>query len=557
MRGQAMPFLLLATTVAVLLLWALQLQHEVSQLRLHNLVLQDTVHHLERGELLPEATARLSSPALPSHARRDEAATHPDAPPRARPLLALHRHWDFKMMAAEMLSPFDYILPETLAAGVASCFENGTMYCLRAQVISNQLYITDYRAIFFDRQYAPSRVMPLLSMLKTHEVPDVDLVIAANDEPRVKVKVNERHWRRTCETYPGGRRLPPPLFSSTTNRGHLDLPWLDFSFFMPRVEHKLRTPPWSELHPAILRESASIRWEDKIELAMHTGNVGSPFRKRLAETAAANPGEMLVNELFIGDHNKIRQTCEELQLHRKGGFQQHKCYMKFSQQCSYKYLLNSASIGYANKLKYLLLCGSVVIYVQDGMAHKEFYEYGLLPGIHYVSVPTAADVPSMVRWLRQNDQYARAVARAGRERLASLDNRALADFLAELLRGYAKRQKFQPKPLPGAVRIECEDDLWRHYSREQWFQDKFILRDNSTCIRAIPPGTVFRPPGWGGAYNGSKPRCVASHDLRSFAQPKACLKYERWLGGESMEPFGVFPTVPSLCRPSVAAQCGN
>eukprot|EP00965_Chrysotila_dentata_P181136 5979588-Pleurochrysis_carterae.AAC.1 len=34
------------------------------------------------------------------------------------------------------------------------------------------------------------------------------------------------------------------------------------------------------------------------------------------------------------------------------------------EQCSYKYLLNSASIGYANKFKYLLLCGSVVIYVQ-------------------------------------------------------------------------------------------------------------------------------------------------------------------------------------------------
>jgi hypothetical protein len=44
--------------------------------------------------------------------------------------------------------------------------------------------------------------------------------------------------------------------------------------------------------------------------------------------------------------------------------------MTFEEQCSYKYLLNSASIGYANKFKYLLLCGSVVIYVRDGMAHK-------------------------------------------------------------------------------------------------------------------------------------------------------------------------------------------
>ena len=30
--------------------------------------------------------------------------------------------------------------------------------------------------------------------------------------------------------------------------------------------------------------SAGVRWEQKIELAVHTGNVGSPFRKRCAHT---------------------------------------------------------------------------------------------------------------------------------------------------------------------------------------------------------------------------------------------------------------------------------
>ena len=145
-----------------------------------------------------------------------------------------------------------------------------------------------------------------------------------------------------------------------------------------------------------------MRWEDKIELAMHTGNVGSPFRKRLALVAGSHPDTMLVNELFIGDHGRINSTCATINRHRTGGFQQHLCYMTFTEQCSYKYLLNSASIGYANKFKYLLLCGSVVIYVRDGMSHQEFYELGLLPGIHYVSVPDAAAVPAMVRWLKAN-----------------------------------------------------------------------------------------------------------------------------------------------------------
>jgi protein glucosyltransferase len=188
-----------------------------------------------------------------------------------------------------------------------------------------------------------------------------------------------------------------------------------------------------------------VRWEDKIELAMHTGNVGSPFRKRLALVAGSHPDTMLVNELFIGDHNKIRRTCHELGLERKGGFQQHLCYMTFQQQCRYKYLLNSASIGYANKFKYLLLCGSVVIYVREGMYHQEFYELGLLPGIHYVSVPDAAAVPAMVRWLKANDAYARAVAMAGRARMAALTTDAVADYVAELLKQCADDPRRWPR----------------------------------------------------------------------------------------------------------------
>ncbi|KAL3893706.1 MAG: hypothetical protein SGPRY_014048, partial [Prymnesium sp.] len=224
--------------------------------------------------------------------------------------------------------------------------------------------------------------------------------------------------------------------------------------------------------------------------------------------------------LFIGDHGKITSTCKQLGLHTRGGYQKHKCYMTFEDQCSYKYLLNSASIGYANKFKYLLLCGSVIIYVQEGMVHKEFYERGLLPGVHYVTAKTAADVPALVESLKANDEYARSVANAGRDRMAALDVKAIAEFYAELFRQYAKRQRFKVKPLPGSVRIECEDDLWRHYAREPSFLKHFIVEDNATCIHKI--SGPFKPPGYGGAYNGSKVRCIASHDQRKNAQPLIC-----------------------------------
>jgi len=218
--------------------------------------------------------------------------------------------------------------------------------------------------------------------------------------------------------------------------------------------------------------------------------------------------------------------------------------MTFTEQCSYKYLLNSASIGYANKFKYLLLCGSVVIYVRDGMSHQEFYELGLLPGVHYVSVPDATAVPAMVRWLREHDTYARAVAMAGRARMAALNTDAVADYMAELLKQYAGLQRFRTSVSPGAVHIRCEDDLWRHYARDPFWLNNYLMYDNATCTKPITAGTPLGPPGWGGSYAGSKPRCVASHDLRSFAQPDICSSRggkPPFQPGTSFAPFDAFP----------------
>ena len=283
-----------------------QRANERDRLRRANVKLQAENERLRR-ELGTVTAQSLQRPAARAEAQQLSQAA-----------VALHGRWDWSLLVHELMQPFEAITTHMLEAAVRTCFDNGTMYCLRAQVVGGNMYITDYRAIFFDRYYAPARVMPLLETLRRHpNLPDIDIVVAANDEPRIKTLVSPKYWRRLCTAYPGvapedsphrfARRhvdLPPPLFSSTISRHHLDLPWLDFSFFMPRRPHKLRTPPWSVLQPQMVAQSAAVRWTDKIELAMHTGNVGSPFRKRLADVAKRHPSTMLVNELFIGDHGK-------------------------------------------------------------------------------------------------------------------------------------------------------------------------------------------------------------------------------------------------------------
>ena len=126
--------------------------------------------------------------------------------------------------------------------------------------------------------------------------------------------------------------------------------------------------------------------------------------------------------------------------------------------------------------------------------------------------------------------------------MLTLDVKALTDFMAEVFRQYARRQQFRVAPQPGAVRIDCEDDLWRHYSLDKGWMQAYKMEDNATCVHPIPPGTKLGPPGWGGAYAGSKPRCVASHDMGPKAQPEACRYEKPFSTAESWEPFDKFPT---------------
>ena len=94
----------------------------------------------------------------------------------------VHTRWEWTLLVKELLLPFETITTHMLDSAVKTCFDNGTMYCMRAQVIGGNLYITDYRAIFFDRYYAPSRVMPLLETLRRHpHLPDLDLVVVLGD----------------------------------------------------------------------------------------------------------------------------------------------------------------------------------------------------------------------------------------------------------------------------------------------------------------------------------------------------------------------------------------
>ena len=84
----------------------------------------------------------------------------------------------------------------------------------------------------------------------------------------------------------------------------------------------------------------------------------------------------------------------DLGLADKGGLQEDKCALSFEEMCGYRYLVNVGSNGYANKLKSLFLCGSVVIHVKQPW--NEFFMPLLVDGKRHVyytaGEPHAAEV---------------------------------------------------------------------------------------------------------------------------------------------------------------------
>ena len=180
------------------------------------------------------------------------------------------------------------------------------------------------------------------------------------------------------------------------------------------------------------------------------------------------------------------------------------------------------SNGYANKLKYLFLTGSVVIWVKKDSLNYEFFEHQFLPNIHYVSVETVEDVADMIRRLQANPAWAKQIAKAGQERMAEMDTDEVAHYSYQMLKGYAALQRFTPKRDPRSWEVNCEDDLVRHYDRGSMLQSRYLTQDNSSCLRPPPAGGPFVAPGYGGDWKGSHCPCLSAHDLSAKEEVGVC-----------------------------------
>jgi hypothetical protein len=102
-------------------------------------------------------------------------------------------------------------------------------------------------------------------------------------------------------------------------------------------------------------------------------------------------------------------------------------------------------------------------------------------GVHYVAVAEAKDIPAMVEKLEKNPRLAAGIAARGTRRMARFDMDAVTDYVAHLIREYAKRQQFTVVRLENTAEIRCEDDLYHHYDVNGGLK-KYLTHDDSSCL---------------------------------------------------------------------------
>lgn len=135
----------------------------------------------------------------------------------------------------------------------------------------------------------------------------------------------------------------------------------------------------------------------------------------------------------------------------------HEHFLGLPQHCRSKYLLNWPGNSYSARLKYLLLCASVVVHSDNEW--YEFYYPMLKHGEHYMQVRAInstedldQSLPNMVQHLNSHPKRSRQIARAGQHfatETLSADN--VREYWFRLIKAYSELQQFEVTISPDAM----------------------------------------------------------------------------------------------------------
>jgi len=131
--------------------------------------------------------------------------------------------------------------------------------------------------------------------------------------------------------------------------------------------------------------------------------------------------------------------------------------------CRYKFLINIAGATYSARLKYLLLCGSTLLQVDE--PHTEFFQSRMKAFEHFVPVKADwSDFMDRVEWIRQNPAEAERIGQRGqkfaREELRVTD---VLGHMYDVVTALGKQQKYKVVPPASSKLVQSHEEIEKSF----------------------------------------------------------------------------------------------
>lgn len=263
------------------------------------------------------------------------------------------------------------------------------------------------------------------------DVPDVDLVVNVQDPAFTSVD------------------HPLPLFSfSRVPARNADILYPAWAFWEggPAVS-VIPTWRWDTMRAELLAAGAATSWKDKVPRVFFRGSRTSASRDPYVELGERDPAHWDVRYTLNQSASETLHVTEVMGLTPAAP-------VAPADHCRFKYLLNFDGVAASFRLKNVLACGSLVLYVSP--TWEEFFYPRLVPWVHYVPVgEDPAEAQQIVGFLVRHDAIAAAIAANGREFIERrLTFEAVETYWRTLLVAYGARLTFAPTPDPALVPLD-------------------------------------------------------------------------------------------------------
>lgn len=308
--------------------------------------------------------------------------------------------------------------------------------CHHVQIIDNELYIVPRpKAMNYETRSRSIKMLINRVVDAFDDIPNVELFFNNDDIVHLPHQYHNFPFKVPVFAITQSRKINHGLSA----RNIILMPCFTFwSWPQPRIGR------WSKKYESLLRVAQELTFEKRIPKLFWRG-ISSWKRKWILDIANKYPDKLDIDTIkWIGPKKFLTLTASST-------------YKTLEQNCNYKYLLHQEGVSYSSRLKYLLLCGSTVIY--RVLEDWEEYWYHLLENgtniIFFKGQNNEEELLKTVDNLIHDEENAKKIGQRGQQLVKHyLSEKGVLCYWWKLLQEYGKLFQYKPTVHPDAIHIE-------------------------------------------------------------------------------------------------------